>query len=268
MQVKTVPTNQSSTLSYRIVGQGMPIVLLHGFPVSGALWSRVWGGLAENYTVIVPDFPGVGGSDVMPDLSMKKMADAVKQVLDNEGITAAVVAGHSMGGYVAMELVNTYPNVIKGLAMVHSVASADTDEKKEQRRKAIALIEKGGKDAFVKQMIPTLFSEETIVKQPDLIETQLKEALKTPAESLVAFYNAMINRENRVKLLQEAAFPVLWIAGASDNLIPKEKIMQQTILSSVNFVEVYGNCGHMAMLEEPDRLIMDMTDFLKYCFAE
>lgn len=265
MQVKYVSTNKSASLSYRVLGQGKPIVLLHGFPISGALWTDVWNELARNFMVLVPDLPGVGNSDAMTNLTMRKMADAVMQMLDNEGVAEVVIAGHSMGGYVALELASAYPDAVKGLVMVHSIASADTEEKKEQRRKAIALIEKGGKDAFVKQMIPTLFSDTTISQQPDVVEIQLKEALKTPSESLVAFYNAMINRENHVKLLQEAAFPLLWIAGAGDKLIPKEKIIQQTILSSVNFVKVYVYSGHMSMLEEPSKFVNDMTDFLKYC---
>jgi pimeloyl-ACP methyl ester carboxylesterase len=188
-------------------------------------------------------------------------------VLDNEGVDSAVVAGHSMGGYVAMEMAYKYPEAIKGLMMIHSIASADTEEKKEQRRKAIALIGKGGKEAFVKQMIPTLFSHVTVETHPDIVANQLAEALKTPAQSLIAFYNAMINRQNRVEVLPTATFPVFWAIGNADNLIPKEKIMQQSMLSSVNFVELYKDSGHMAMLEEPEQLTVDMIEFSSYCHA-
>jgi pimeloyl-ACP methyl ester carboxylesterase len=265
METKVISTDVFVNLQYRKTGSGPAIVLLHGFPVSGLLWSRVWDKIGEHNTVIVPDLPGTGGSAGVANLSMELMADGVKAILDAEGITNAVIAGHSMGGYVCMAFADRYPEMVWGIAMVHSIASDDTEEKKETRRKSIALIEKGGKEPFVKQMIPNLFSPKSSQLHPEWIEEQIDEALKVPAESLSAFYNAMINRRNHTETLSKATFPLFWIAGKDDGVIPADKVIQQSMLASVNFVEVYDDCGHMGMIEQSERLADDINRFSKYC---
>lgn len=265
MEVKVISTNAFASLQYRKTGSGPAIVLLHGFPVSSLLWSRVWNKIGEHNTVIAPDLPGSGGSVGVPNLSMELMADAVKAILDAEGITQAIIAGHSMGGYVAMAFADKYQEMVTGIAMVHSIASDDTDEKKETRRKSIALIEKGGKEPFIKQMIPNLFSPYTSQLYPELVTEQLEEGLKMPAESLTAFYNAMINRHNHMETLSRATFPILWVAGEDDAITPLDKVIQHSILANVNFVMVYDNCGHMSMIEQIDRLTTDIIEFSGYC---
>ncbi len=265
MEVKVISTEKFTSLQYRKTGSGPAIVLLHGFPVSSLLWSRVWDKIGEHNTVIAPDLPGSGGSAGIPNLSMELMADTLKAILDAEGIGKAIVAGHSMGGYVATAFAAKYPDMVSGIAMVHSIASDDIEEKKETRRKSIALIEKGGKEPFVKQMIPNLFSPNSSQLHPEWVQEQIIEGLKVPAESLTAFYNAMINRENHTETLSNAEFPLLWVAGKEDGVTPLDKVIQHSMLASVNFVEVYDNCGHMSMIEQSERLADDIKEFSKYC---
>lgn len=265
MEIKVISTDIFASLQYRKTGNGPAIVLLHGFPVSSLLWSRVWDNIGKHNTVIAPDLPGSGGSTGIANLSMELIADGVKAILDAEGISKAIIAGHSMGGYVCMAFAAKYPDMISGIAMVHSIASDDTEEKKETRRKSIALIEKGGKEPFVKQMIPNLFSPKSSQLHPEWVQEQIEEGLKVPAESLAAFYNAMINRQNHTETLSKAVFPLLWIAGKDDGVIPLDKVIQQTMLASVNFVKVYEDCGHMGMIEQSERLVDDINEFSKYC---
>jgi len=171
-------------LSYFVGGTGPCLVLLHGFPQSGVLWQKVWGALSESFTVIAPDLPGVGGSSFSGRaLTMEKMAESVKLILDAEHISEAVIAGHSMGGYVAMAFAELYPKTLQGLCMVHSLATADDEDKKENRRKAIRLIGKGGREAFIKQMMPGLFSEAFKKSHPEVIEGQIKLGCEVPAEA-------------------------------------------------------------------------------------
>lgn len=265
MELKAINTDVFANLQYRKTGSGPTIVLLHGFPVSGLLWSRVWDKIGEYNTVIAPDLPGSGGSTGIANLSMEQIADGVKAILDAENISKAIIAGHSMGGYVSMAFADRYPEMVSGVAMVHSIASDDTKEKKETRRKSIALIEKGGKEPFVKQMIPNLFSANTSQLYPEWVTEQVEEGLKIPAESLAAFYNAMINRRNHIETLSRATFPILWVAGKDDAITPLDKVIQHSILANVNFVMVYDNCGHMSMIEQSERLATDIIEFSGYC---
>ncbi|MBS1586807.1 MAG: alpha/beta hydrolase [Bacteroidetes bacterium] len=257
---------KSSKLFYRKFGSGPAIVLLHGFPESGILWQQVWPDLAERFTVLVPDLPGSGQSSRGTEkITMESMADAVDGMLEAESLNGAVFAGHSMGGYVSLAFAAKYGRKVKGLSMVHSTAFADDEEKKNNRRKVIELIRKGGREAFIRQMIPALFSPSTKETRPGIIEKQVESGLQLEADSQVAYYEAMIERPERTDMLTGGRFPVQWIIGKDDTVVPFTKGLQQCTLTSINFVSVYNMCGHMSMLENNKELVKNLADFASYC---
>lgn len=270
MNLKTIVTQKFPQLSYTVYGSGEAIVLIHGFPLNGSIWHEVAIEISKKYMVIVPDLPGSGQSTFAGDtLSVEDMAESVHVTLQAEGISKAVFAGHSMGGYAAIAFAELYPQSIAGLAMVHSTAAADTEEKKEQRRKSIALFNKeGGKEPFIRQMIPALFAESTKTTLKEAINTVTELALLTESRSLTAFYNAMINRPDRKPILYNSTVPVMWIIGEEDGIIPAKNLTQQSSLSSVNFVYTLSNCGHMSMIENPGMLTTSLENFALYCFSK
>ena len=253
-------------LFYRKMGSGPAIVLLHGFPESGSLWRYVWDDLSANATVIIPDLPGSGNSPLEGGCSIADMAASVKAILDGEQITRAVIAGHSMGGYVALAFAAMYPSAVAGLSLVHSTPVADDDEKKENRMKVIELVRKGGREAFLKQMVPNLFASTFKLASPELVNEQVTNALAMDADSLINFYTAMMERPDRTALLDNAGFAVQWIFGAGDTLIPISKVAQFCYRTAVNFVSYYDDCGHMSMVEAPDKLAGDLKQFVDYCY--
>lgn len=267
MVTKTISTEKCPQLFYRVYGQGDPVVLLHGFPLDGQIWQNVAAGLSAQYKVIVPDLPGAGMSSFEGDeMSIDEMAGAVKAILDTEHIDRAIVCGHSMGGYVALALADRDIEMIAGLGLIHSSSAADTDEKKEQRWKAIELFRKGGKDPFIRQMVPGLFSPVNKDRLSLQISDLATRSLSTPEKSMIAFYTAMINRPDRSGTLKNGNFPVLWAMGEDDTIMPINTLMQQTSYANVNFVEVIAQCGHMAMIENPSLLISHIMTFAAYCY--
>lgn len=265
--MKEISTEAFPKLSYRKEGSGDAIVMIHGFPDDGELWREVVPMLSEQFTVIVPDLPCSGGSTYKGEqLTIDLLADAVKVILDKEGISEAVFIGHSMGGYVALAIAEKFRNLVKGLSIVHSTPLADDDEKIAIRKKAIDIIDKGGKGAFVRQMIPNLFSDVTKKSNEELIKYQVNKGEKLSDECLIAFYNAMIIRLDRVKVLKNSTFPVMWVLGKDDMVTPLTAVMQHCIHANVNFVHTYPDCGHMSMLERPTKLANDIEDFSVYCF--
>lgn len=257
-----------SQLSFRKKGSGPVLLLLHGFPEDGRLWDEVAPQLQENFTVIVPDLPGSGGS-ALPDstLTVEKMAEAILAILKHEGISQAVIAGHSMGGYAALAFADRYPEMLKGLSLVHSTGTADTEEKKEQRRKSAALIRKeGGKEAFVKQMVPGLFASLFQQRYPAAVGKQIDRANEQNAESLASFQEAMALRPDRTHVIKESKVPVGWMLGKDDTTIPLEKVIGQVSQSETSFLHIYTDCGHMAMLEAPQKLSKDLLNFAAYCY--
>jgi len=267
METFNISTPNCPNVFYRKAGKGNPVVLLHGFPENGDLWSRVIPGLAEMFTVIVPDLCGAGQSS-LPEgaTTMEALAEAVAAVLQHESIDHTVVAGHSMGGYTALAFAEKYPEQLKGLSLVHSTATADTEEKKQIRRKSIELIRKGGKEPFVKGMIPNLFAEQFKEQHQEVIARQIERGMELSSDSMIAFYNAMINRPDRTSILSEATFPVQWIIGKEDSVVPLQSALRQSCLGNTDFVSLYNEVGHMSMLEQPETLLNDLRGFIAYCY--
>lgn len=267
MNTKTISTKQSKALHYRIAGEGNTLLLVHGFPEDGGLWERAGAELAKHFKVIIPDIPGSGKSDLgNKDISLETIAESLYEILEEERITKVVFAGHSMGGYAALAFAENFPEKLAGLSMVHSTAMADNEEKKETRRKTIKLIEKGGMKPFVQQMIPMLFSKVFLENFPEKMTLQIERGMALKDESMIAYYHAMIARPERTKVLNNAVFPVQYILGIEDNLLPISTMMQQTHLSNVNFVSVFQQCGHMSMLEQPEKLFQELKNFAEYCY--
>ncbi|HRO43440.1 MAG TPA: alpha/beta hydrolase [Flavipsychrobacter sp.] len=266
METCNISLQGFSNIQYRKQRSGNAIVLLHGFPEDGTLWEQVVPVLAKGFSVIVPDIPGSGGSKLEEqEISIDALADSIAGILEHEKIEEAVIVGHSMGGYIALSFAEKYRKQVKGLSLVHSTATADTEEKKAARRKAIDLIKKGGKEPFVRGMIPNLFAADFKELHPEIIERQIERGMKLSDTSMIAFYNAMINRRDRTNILSSADFPVQWIIGSEDNIVPLSSSLQQSTLASVNYVSLY-NCGHMSMIEAPERLANDLNTFGVYCY--
>lgn len=266
---QTIHSERFPDLYYRKYGEGPAIVLLHGFPANGDLWYKIWDELAREYLVIVPDLPGSGKSSFTGDkISMDELADSVNAILDHEHISEAIIAGHSMGGYTALAFAARYEAKVKGLALVHSTAAADTEEKIANRKKSIELIRKGGKEPFIKQMVPSLFSPKFSEANPGMVEEQTGKGLKLEAASMISFYNSMIERPDRLEVLKNGTFPVLWVLGKDDSLIPYKTVLKQSTLANVNFISIYSDSGHMSMLEQDELLVKDIKKFAAYSYSK
>jgi pimeloyl-ACP methyl ester carboxylesterase len=255
-------------IHYTIQGQGNPLVLIHGFPNDSSAWNAIVPELAKHYQVILPDLPGAGNSP-LPDteLTMEYMATSIKEVLDKEDINKAVLAGHSMGGYTAMQIAISYPERVQGISLIHSLASGDTDEKKENRRKAIALMRKGEaeREMFLKGMSQNLFATEFAAEHPDQVKKVVANGMKISAEALASFYQAIMNRTDKRALLNHAPWPMQWIIGDQDTATPLKDALEQSHIAAVNSISIYKPCGHMSFVEMPQRLIADLQFFMDYC---
>ncbi|MFT4061000.1 MAG: alpha/beta hydrolase [Edaphocola sp.] len=256
-------------LHYTTAGQGRPLVLIHGFPNDSSSWQPIVGHLSKYFRLIMPDLPGAGQSEAaQAPLSMALMAEAIKEVLDYEKIGQCVLAGHSMGGYVAIEFAALYPQRVAGLSFVHSLAGADSEEKKETRRKSNVLMLKGEaeKRAFLKGMAQNLFAASFAAAHSNVVEAIAEKGAALPATHLAAFYDAIMARKDNREILETATFPVQWIIGDEDKATPMNEALQQAHLAAINDVHIYENCGHMSFLEHPQRLAEDTEQFGHYCY--
>lgn len=272
---------QNKKIYYRIIGNGKPVVLIHGFGEIGNVWSPLQnspkrGGLAntqsqhiedsilhKQYKFIIPDLPGSGKSEMIDDMSMEGLAEVIHAIIHEENIETCPVIGHSMGGYIALALAEKYWNHISAFGLFHSTAYPDNEEKKVIRRKGIEFIKQHGAFEFLKTTTPNLFSPQTKDEQPELISEFIPGLNNFSAEALVSYYQAMMARPDRRAVLQKATVPVLFIMGKYDNAVPLQDSLKQCHLPEKSYIHILRKSGHMGMLEEKDRCNEILEEFLR-----
>lgn len=259
-------------LSYVTKGEGPAVVVLvHGFGEDRTIWDNLASAL-KDYHLIIPDLPGTGDSEMIDDMSMEGMANALQQLIVHELATvfykegepgSVVMIGHSMGGYITMAFAENYSQMLLGFGLFHSSAFADSEEKKETRRKGIAFIEENGAFQFLKTATPNLFSEATRKNSPHLVEQQINLGNNFSGAALVSYYRSMMQRPDRTSVLKATKVPVLFILGKYDNAVPLSDGLQQCYLPHLSYIHILENSGHMGMLEEPKESTEMVTNFIK-----
>lgn len=250
-------------LYYRVSGQGRVLMLVHGFGEESSVWDGLLPGLEEQYRVIVPDLPGSAESELIPDMTIEGMAEALHAIIHEEEAGHCVVIGHSMGGYITLALVEKYWNHVSAFGLFHSTSYADSEEKKATRRKGIAFIREHGAQAFLKTATPNLFAPATREENTELVEKQIAGLIRFTPDALVACYEAMIQRPDRTEILKQSRVPVLFIIGKWDQAVSPEDSLKQSHLPGISYIHLLENSGHMGMLEEPGTVKMILDEFLR-----
>jgi pimeloyl-ACP methyl ester carboxylesterase len=245
-------------------GTGNTIVLIHGFCENSTCFKQVLSFIA-GYNVITIDLPGHGKSPVIAPLSMEKLADEVKAVLDKEAVTQCILIGHSMGGYATMAFAKKYGSMLKGFGLFHSTASADNDERKAKRDQAINVIGEKGAEFYITGFVPPMFAPDA---PKALIEQRLGENKTIPAEALKACLSAMKERPDSKVFLTETHLPVLFVVGKQDGLMPEKDLLTQAASCKQSKLVYLEHSGHMGMLEEPEKAGEGLNSFAEYCFGK
>jgi pimeloyl-ACP methyl ester carboxylesterase len=256
----------SALLAYYNRGNGFPVVLLHGFCENKDIWDTFSVPLSEAFQVITPDMPGFGGSQHNTNFaSVEAMANEVSALLQQLQIGKCVLIGHSLGGYVALALAEKHPEIVAGLALFHSTAYPDTEEKKQTRTKTADFIDKNGIPAFIENFVPPLFFKDRHEELKEYMELTRKITLQAPKATAVAVTKAMRDRPDRTHVLREATYPVLFIAGKDDGAVSFLSAKEQFFLPKHSQVQALAETGHMGMFERPQETYLMVHHFSRYC---
>jgi pimeloyl-ACP methyl ester carboxylesterase len=251
-----------SQIHFSEFGKGQPIVFIHGFCEIGDMWEGIANALSDQFHVYYPDLPGFGMSPLEQDhVTLEEVAVMLEEWMDEQKINNPFLIGHSLGGYVALALLELMGSRIKGIGLVHSTAFADDEEKKSGRNKTITFLKKQGVEKFVTAFVPQLFTPSNRDLFQKEIELAVDQAKKSTLHGLIAFTEAMRDRKSRISLLENFKGPKLMIAGTEDGAVKIEASrMQQNVFTQ--FHELDG-VGHMGQVEQKDEVIEVLRGFLK-----
>lgn len=251
-----------TSVAYRTMGNGRPVVLLHGFCESNKIWGVFANLLAQRCQLFIPDLPGFGASQLPPvPFSIDAIGEIMWQWLDSIEVKDPVIVGHSLGGYVTLAMTHQRPDNVAGFSLFHSTAKADTAEKKQNRDKVIAFVNKNGVAPYIETYVPGLFFN----KESPAIKEVYPIAYGTSAATLVAYAEAMRDRPNRRDVLDDFDKPVLMIAGEKDDIIPLDTLMDQAIQLRKGRLSILSDTGHMGMLESTNRSVEIVAQFVAAC---
>jgi pimeloyl-ACP methyl ester carboxylesterase len=165
-----------------------------------------------------------------------------------------ILVGHSMGGYIALEIASKFPERVQKVVMLHSTFVADTQEKKINRDRTVELLAKKGTSFFIGPFLPNLFASAS----QELISTLASRYRELPAAGLIAATKAMRNRTDFTSFIQTTDIPVLFILGEQDALISPESITRFVTKSVV----ILPNVGHQGTYEAPEAVAMAINQFV------
>ena len=247
-----------SSLFAKECGSGTPILFLHGFPMHHQIWDDFVLPFLDSFHVITPDLPGFGKSPILKTpFSIEDVAEHVLRFMDEKGLKDSMIVGHSLGGYVALAMIEKRPEMFSSLCLFHSTAIADSPEKKDSRNKVVEFVEKNGPVAFTTNFIAPLFADNDNAG----IERVRRISSQSSADAVIGYTMAMRDRPDRINALQEFNKPTLFMGGDRDPGIAVESIYEQASLCGNAEVSILDHVAHMGMYEKPDEAAAKLLAF-------
>jgi 3-oxoadipate enol-lactonase len=243
--------------------KGTPVVLVHGFPLDHRVWEAQIEALSDRWRVIAPDLPGFGQSRSDRPFTMHSQADGLHAFLGQIGALPCVLAGLSMGGYIAFAYLTKYPSDLKGLMMVDTRCEGDSPEGKLGRGKMIETARTGGSAAVAAQMMPKMLSADAQQNRPQLVQRLKSIMEECPAKTIENALAAMRDRDDCRDKLASIAVPTLGIVGDSDAITPPESAQGMCREIPHAKLAIIKGAGHMSPMEQPEQVNQAMRGFLE-----
>jgi len=240
-----------------------PVVLLHGFPLTGAMWDELVPALADRYHLIVPDLRGHGLTDAPEGLyQMADHAGDVIALLDLLGIEQAALVGLSMGGYIALQLLTVAPERVSAVVLADTMGQADSDERKQARAAQADVIRNDGLAAFAEQVLPRMFSPSVPAERPALVDRFHQSIMGQRPEAVVSALLGIAARPDMLSALQTFQVPALVLVGSEDAATTPEHARELAgTIPGATLVSLPG-AGHMSNWEDAEGFNTAVRTFL------
>jgi 3-oxoadipate enol-lactonase len=252
-------------LHYADVGSGEPaVVLLHAFPLHAGMWAPQIEHLAARHRIIAPDLPGFGASDAPDSMyryTMIGFADLVAGLLKHLRLDQVVLAGLSMGGYVAFAFLREHRDRVSALVLADTRAGADTHLVFDHRTDQQDQVARIGTTTLIEELLGGLLTERTRTERLDLVD-HVRRLMANSAAGYIGALEAMKHRPDATAELGAIAVPTLVVVGEDDRPAPPDvaRDMHERIKGSE--LAVLAGAGHLSNLEAPDGFNAALAGFL------
>ena len=251
-------------LSVREAGdpKGLPVVLMHAFPMSSAMWEPQLEAL-KDFRVLAPDFRGFGSSPLSSPWFIEHAVDDAFETLSSLAVEKAVLVGLSMGGYVALRAAEKYPSRVKALVLCDTRAEADANESKIKRAASVDFVRAHGVGPFVEPFLKDSLAPATLTGKPKVVEFLRAIATKSTPEAVTSALAALAARGDATASLPGVRVPTAVFVGSQDKITPLP--LAEALRSRVPGAELHviPDAGHFSNAENPAAFNDRLVSFLK-----
>jgi len=227
----------------------IPLVLLPGLLCNESLW--------QNQSNALKDIADC----IIPDTTQHDRMEAIARDVLRDAPAYFAMAGLSMGGYVALEIMRQAPQRVSKLAFFDSTARADTENQQDRRRLLLALSQSGQFKGVTPRLLPSLIHPSRL-KDENLTKLIMTMAETMGREAFVNQQTAIINRIDSRPFLKNITCPTLVVGGAQDTVTPPHLLQEMADAIAGSRLEIIENCGHLSALEQPEKVNFLMQEWL------
>lgn len=256
------------SLNVRDSGDGPVLVLLHAFPCDGRMWEpQAAAATGEGWRVLVPDLPGFGDSALPAAApSLDTVADLVVDALDERDVSRCVLGGISLGGYVSMAIARRRPDLVAGLVMCDTKATADGEAARENRERLACMCEDAPDDTariLEQAVLPGLLGDTTRADRPEVVERVRGWLGDASAEAVAWYQRAMAGRPDSQQVLRDLDVPLLVVWGEEDALSGRAEQDLMLACSSDAVLAAVSGAGHLSNVEDPRAVSTALVEYLR-----
>jgi 3-oxoadipate enol-lactonase len=252
------------TLAYDDEGEGVPLLMIHGFPLTRAIWQPQHT-IGDSARLLAVDLPGHGTTPPLPGpYSVAFLAEKCRDFLDyHDVVQPAVICGLSMGGYVAFEFFRQFPSRVAGLILCSTRAGADSPEGKAKRDEAIAAARQAGTRSVVESMLPKILSPKTYAEDTDLVARVKKIMQSVSLDAVLAILPGLRDRPDSTATLGNINRPTLILHGEDDQIIPPTEALSMFTAIPHATLQIIPAAGHLVNMEQPFPFNTALRKFLE-----
>ncbi len=244
--------------------KGAPVLFVHGFPFSSAMWDAQMEAVAPRRQAVAYDIRGLGHSEVGDgQYTIEGHVDDLLGLLDHLDVEKTVVVGLSMGGYIVLRALERNPERFLAAVLCDTRSEADDDPGRLKRFAAAAAVKRDGAGVFAASFVPVVFASESLETRPEAVQRITNIISATTPLAIAGHLIAMACRTDTTASLSSIAIPTLILVGEKDTLTPPDcaRAMHEKIRGSE--LHVVPGAGHLSNLENPEFFNARLLDFLQ-----
>ena len=244
--------------------QGLPLVMVHGFPFNHSMWDDQMMALPQDIRAVAFDLRGFGESEVGDgQYSIEFFVDDLIGLLDHLGIAEAVICGLSMGGYITLRAAERHPDRVRALVLCDTRSEADPNEGRIKRADSVRSVKKNGVKPFADQFVRSVLAPATLERQPAIVKRVRSIVEGNTPLAICGALLAMAARTDTTPSLAAIKVPTLILVGEHDKLTPPSaaKTLHERIAGSQ--LSVIPEAAHLSNMENTSSFNEHLVKFLK-----